>query len=143
MNERGEGGGEIEDYDDRWLLIPELCIYEEGAPPSAGEYHVCMRAGTVAITIRWTDAAGQKHLIEFGGPCDGKPRATDQPGVASVSFIQVDASTLDSTAFAADGSEVMYARRRKSEDGQLLCTLQRLRRADGSRYGIVQVYRRA
>jgi hypothetical protein len=97
----------------------------------------------VDIQIAWRDVRGRAHQIRFGGPCDGHPHETDQPGVAAVSFTQVDALTLDSAAFARDGAELMWARRRKSEDGGLLATVQRLQREDGTTYSVSQVYRRA
>jgi hypothetical protein len=133
----------VADYEDTWLLLPELCIYEEGKPPAAGEYRVAVRAGQVSISMRWTDAGGEEHALAFGGPCDGRPHPSAQPGVASVSFTQHDASTLDSTAFGPDGEALMHARRRRSADGELLCTVQRMRRADGSWYSNVQIYRHA
>jgi hypothetical protein len=131
------------EYDDRWRLVPELCIYEEGEPPIAGDYRVTVRGGVVDIRIGWRDVHDQAYSIRFGGPCDGQPHSSNQPGVATVSFTQVDDLTLDSTAFAEDESEIMWARRRKSADGELLSTLQRLRRDDGTTYCLLQVYRRA
>jgi hypothetical protein len=130
------------DYDDEWTLIPELCIYEKGEPPRTGAYRIKVRGGVVDIQISWRDAHGHDHSIRFGGPCDGQPHASEQPGVAAVSFTRVDDLTLDSAAFAADGTEIMYARRRKSQDGELLSTLQRLRRDDGTTYCVSQVYQR-
>ena len=131
------------DYDDKWRLVPELCIYEEGETPTAGDYRVTVQDGVVDIQIAWRDVHNQAHSIRFGGPCDGLPHSSDQPGVATVSFTQVDDLTLGSAAFAEDGTEIMYARRRRSEDGQLLSTLQRLRRDDETTYSLLQVYRRA
>jgi hypothetical protein len=133
----------VTDYDDEWVLVPELCIYEEGEPPLEGVYRITSKEGLVDLRIAWRDIHDQTHSIQFGGPCDGESHQSDQPGIAAVSFTQVDELTLDSAAFSEDGTELMWARRRKSEDGWLLSTVQRLRREDGTTYSLTQVYRRA
>ena len=101
----------------------------------------------------WVEGACQEEirgrgLSYMGGSKNPMPglafrRWFGPPGVAAVSFTQIDDLTLDSSAIAEDGTEIMYARRRKSQDRELFSTLQRLRCEDGTTYCLVQVYQRA
>jgi hypothetical protein len=95
----------------------------------------------VEISIKWIDVDGAGHAIEFGGPLDGERHLSDQAGVSETSFTLVDECTIDSAAWL-DGKEIAYARRCRSRDRELLATLQRGRRGDGSTFRNTQVYRR-
>ncbi len=129
-------------YVGKWILVPELCIYEVGEPPASGLYTIAAIGDRVRITIRWTTQAGDAHTIEFEGLADGamQPRP-DDGGPSHLSFTHVDAGVLDSRAFEGD-LEVAYARRCASVDGANLSTVQVGHRADGSTYRNFQVYRR-
>jgi hypothetical protein len=128
-------------YEGQWELIPELCFYEEGEPPASGLYEIRVTDGAVAIIVKWATASGETPAIEYGGPIDGVRRVAAQKGATSVSYSEIDDFTLDSAAYL-DDLEVAYARRRVSNDGRLLATLQVNRRADGFTSRTTQVYRR-
>ena len=128
-------------YAGTWLLLPELCLYEEGDPPESGVYSVEWKDGRADISISWQASDGHSHNISFGGPSDGtrQPTGSDVPSHPSISH--VDQYTLDSRAFDRD-NEIAYARRTASRDGELLVTVQAGRRPDGTQFHNFQVYKR-
>jgi hypothetical protein len=128
-------------YTGVWELIPELCVYEENDPPRSGLYTIERIADRVRMSIVWETLEGQSHSIEFGGAIDGSKQPVGNNPVSEVSFLHVDAATLDSSVFSSD-TRMAYARRRASADGTLLATVQESRRPDGSTYRNFQVYRR-
>ena len=131
----------MQEYDEEWQLVPELSFYEEGDPPISGVYRISVERDRVEIGIEWTAVDGSSHSIKFGGPLDGAKHPSDQPGVSETSFTLVDDFTIDSAAYA-NGEEIAYASRRKSREGDLLATVQRGRRSDGTTFLNTQVYRR-
>jgi hypothetical protein len=128
-------------YTGTWILLPELCLYQEGQPPTRGVYTIVQCGSAVEFSIDWTALDGSSHTISFGGPVDGSTQPIEaQPG-AELSIAAISPLILDSTVRA--GSRVVaYARRCVSNDGQLLATVQEGYRADGSTYRNLQVYRR-
>jgi len=127
-------------YEGSWTLIPELCIYESGEVPVSGKYSISETGGVVAITTEWTTTDGTAHSIEYGGPVDGSPQASDAPGVSKVVYQRIDKFTLDSTAYN-DTGKVMYARRKATEEGALMSTVQVLYHENVT-YSNFQVYRK-
>lgn len=128
-------------YAGRWILIPELCLYEENQPPRSGVYHIAVAADRVHIALAWETMEGTSHKIDFGGPIDGSLQPTGTTPVTHSSFHHIDELTLDSSAYSGD-TRIAYARRRVSADGTLLVTVQENRRPDGSTFRNFQVYRR-
>ena len=124
-----------------WILVPELCIYEEGIPPVSGIYRISQLEGDVRISIDWEAQDGSKHQIEFQAPDSGLKQPSNNPGTSHFSITRVSPLILDSRAYAGE-EEVAYARRCASDDGLLLATVQAGRRANGTSFRNFQVYRR-
>jgi len=124
-----------------WILVPELCLYEEGNPPVSGIYRISQLDGDVRISIDWEAQDGMKHQIEFQAPDSGAKQPSNNPGTSHFSITRVSPLILDSHAYAGE-EEVAYARRRASGDGLLLATVQAGRRANGRSFRNFQVYRR-
>ena len=80
-------------YPGTWLLVPELCLYEEGEPPRSGLYRISQQAGEVSISIAWQAQDGSEHEVEFGGPHDGSRQASESPGATHFSITRVNDST--------------------------------------------------
>ncbi len=123
-----------------WILVPELCLYEEGNPPICGVYRISQLEDDVRISIDWKAQDGSKHQIEFQGPDSGVRRPSSTPGVSYFSITRVSPFILDSHAYVGE-EQVAYARRRVSEDGLLLATVQVGRRPNGTTFHNFQVYR--
>lgn len=136
MNEEGNPA-----YIGAWVLVPELCLYEEGNPPEWGIYQIAQLDEGVRISIDWEAQDGSKHHIAFQAPDDGVKQPSNGPGTSYLSITRVSPLILDSHAYLGE-EEVAYARRRVSEDGCLLSTVQVVRRADGTSFRNFQVYRR-
>lgn len=129
-----------EKYNGRWLLIPELSIYQRGEPPLSGLYVISTESDKVNFTIQWTDASNSSHTLEFGGQANGEKQASNTPGVSHVSYEKIDNLILDSTAY--DGErKLLYARRAASKDGGILSVVQVIY-ADDEAYSNFQVYKR-
>lgn len=131
-----------------WVLIPELSIYEVGAPPASGVYEIARSQDRYDFTVRWTVEVGGAELsAAFGGPGDGSARPLDLPAGApdgtpdAMTITRVDEATLDSEAIL-DGRVVAYARRRVSSGGGLLSVMQEVRTPEGRGPRNFQVYRR-
>lgn len=129
-------------YTGNWVLIPELSFYEVGEPPLWGKYSISVENAEASIVIDWADSEGEIQSISLGGPIDGKfyPSETDKSLL--VAFEQVDDLTLDSRV-QLNGTDVAYARRRSSEQGDLLATLQIGTDENGNNNRTTQVYRKA
>lgn len=127
-----------DNYNGVWELIRGLCIYEQGEAPLSGTYRITSSGLEVRISIDWVDTEEEKHSISFSGPIDGSEVPIEAPGLTHMTFTRIGPDVLDSAAF--DGKEeVMYARRAVS--GDLLSTLQRIKRNEGT-VSIFQVYKR-
>ena len=124
-----------------WTLVPELCIYEEGTRPLSGIYQISQRDNDVRISIDWEAPDGSKHHVEFQAPDNGERQPSSNPGTSHLSITRINPFILDSSAYA-ENEEVAYARRRASEDGLLLSTVQVGRRPNGTSLRNFQVYRR-
>jgi hypothetical protein len=124
-----------------WILLPELCLYEEGNPPASGIYRISQLGDDVRISIEWKAQDGSKHQIEFQAPDSGVKQPSNNPGTSHFSITRVSPLILDSRAYAGE-EEVGYARRRASDDGLLLATVQAGRRTNGTSFRNFQVYRR-
>lgn len=125
-----------------WALIPELCLYQSGAPPRAGLYRIARAGEEIAISISWETRDGQTHSTAFSGQADGRVLPAEA-GAPSFSLTHIDAATLDSAAFA-DGAQIAYARRIVSKAGDLMSVLMETRDASGALTSRnFQIYRRA
>lgn len=125
-----------------WILVPELSLYQAGQPPRSGRYEIELTAQQARFSVAWRGADDDEHAIEFGGCPDGARHRADSPGVTHLSIDVVDPYTLDSRAFRGQ-IQLAYARRRASDDGELLSVVQELSGPDGSTIRNFQVYRRA
>lgn len=125
-----------------WLLIPELCQYQEGGPPLACNYEIAVNGEKAQFSLSWTDKDGKPHSIHYGGPTDGSVIPFKGGHISEMSFSKVDPNTLDSSSYAY-GREVNYARRRVSADGSLLTVQQIIRHNGDASTRNFQVFRRA
>ncbi|MDP6736287.1 MAG: hypothetical protein QF732_07280 [Nitrospinaceae bacterium] len=130
----------IEKFFGNWVLLPELCIYQNGEPPPSGLYVIRSKTEVIEFEIEWKDTSGTDHSLSYGGPLDGKKHTSDSPGVSDVAYEKIDDLTLDSTSY--DGDKIlMYVRRVASETGDLLAVSQVIFGENGSLSNF-QVYRR-
>ncbi len=125
-----------------WLLMPETCIYEQGAPPRAGSYRIEDEGEALRFTIAWTAADGSTHEVTFAGRPDGVavPFAGGD-AVDAMSITLVSPRDLRSAAFWR-GQERMVAQRQLDARGDAMRVTQVVRFADGTRAANVAVYRR-
>lgn len=133
--------GKKRSYLGTWILVTELCLYEEGSPPVSGIYRISLLDGDVRISTDWEAQDGSKHRIEFQARDSGVKQPSNNPGTSHFSITRISPLILDSRAYV-DDEEVAYARRRVSDDGLLLATVQSGRRANGTSFRNFQVYRR-
>lgn len=124
-----------------WILVPELCFYEEGTPPASGIYRISQHEDVVRVAVDWEAIDGSKHHVEFQAPDSGVKQSSSAPGTSHFSITRVSPLVLDSRAYV-DDVEVAYARRHASHDGLLLTTVQVGRRPNGTSFRNFQVYRR-
>lgn len=127
-------------YNGKWVLIPELCIYQSGEPPISGSYEIQTEDGFTQFQIEWKDKSGGENTIQFGGIANGEKCESDTPGISHVIYQRVSNLILDSTAFN-DEEILLYARRAASLDGKILAVSQVLY-AKGTSSTNFQVYRR-
>ncbi len=117
-------------FSGHWKLIPELCQYQEGAPPASCIYKIAHNGDTADFALSWSDKDGKIHNVSYGGPTDGSVIPFKGGHVNEMSFSRVDANTLDSSAYS-QGREVSYSRRKASPDG-LLLSVQLVQRRNGN-----------
>lgn len=123
--------------DGTWLLVPELCHYETGEPPSSGVYTISTTGGVVTFRIRW-HKGGQDFETAFAAPLDGTSVTGEFPGVDSF-LVREEGNMLISEAFAK-GQCVARATRRAA--GGLMSVMQETADGRGGWSRTWQVYRR-
>ena len=110
-----------------WQLIPELSLYANGVPPTAGRYTITQSAGgALILEVSWRMPGDHTdRIIRFGGPADGSRIAMPPADVGPDAFtlMPVDEHTLDSAAYRGQ-HRVAYARRVVSQDHALLAVVQ-------------------
>ena len=122
-----------------WVLLPELCFYSNGTPPESGRYEIGLIDGRFVFGIQWV-AGGEARSTSFSAPADSEAELTEIPGLTHVQVEAPDPQTLDSSAFAGE-DRLAFARRRVSNDGQLLSVFQTNQSPDGPTE-TYQVYKR-
>lgn len=128
-------------YLGRWELVPELSLYESGEPPRQGTYVLEASSEGISVSIDWVDGNGESGAASYGGPTDGTEIELEAPGSPKLTMTHKDDGTLESAVFV-EGTEVAWAQRRASSDGQLLSVVQSGRDAEGEPFRNFQVYRR-
>lgn len=125
-----------------WVLMPETCVYEQGAPPRAGTYRIAAEGAALRFTIDWTAADGAAHHATFAGRPDGV--AVPFAGGDAVDALAITlASPRDLRSSASwRGVERMVAQRQLDASGQAMRVTQLVRFADGTHAANVAVYRR-
>jgi hypothetical protein len=121
-----------------WLLVPELCHYDQGEPPERGQYEIATQGGIVTFRIKWRKG-GQDFETSFAAPLDGSSVTGEFPGIDSF-LVRQDGAALISEAYAK-GEVVARAVRRAS--GDLLSVMQENADGRGSWVRTWQVYRKA
>lgn len=125
----------------RWEFIPELSFYEQGEPPQSCLYEITVDGINVGLKLTWVKTDGEEIAIEFGGLADSIPQPVESPQGAEASYSTVSDDILESRMFIA-GTEMAYAKRVVSSDGQLMSVLQVNTTPSGEKVRITQVYRR-
>jgi hypothetical protein len=125
-----------------WRLDTGESRYELGAPPRDGAYTLAYDGVTLHFDIEWTGADGKVLRQAIDAIPDGQEHQYTGPGVDSVCYTLVDASTLDSTA-AKEGRIVAHARRVLAADHSSMEIVQSGQRPDGSAFANRSLYRRA
>ena len=125
-----------------WVLLPETCVYEQGAAPRSGTYRIEEDGELLRFTIDWIAADGAAHHAAFSGRPDGVavPFAGGDP-VDAIAITAVSSRDLRSSAFWR-GQELMVAQRQLDAGGNAMRVTQLVRFADGTRAANVSVYRR-
>ena len=130
------------DFLGTWLLIPESCQYEQGAPPRQGRYTIAEETGRLLFTIRWVDADGASHDVAFSGVPDGQPVPFAGGPLADALAISAPSDRrLDSSAFK-DGELLMAAERQLDETRTSMRIVQQVRLPDGTRPTNISIYRK-
>lgn len=123
-----------------WMLVPELCQYEEGHPPKSGTYNIELKDDVVTLDLTWTDDKDKTHHLNYGGPVDGSVHPHNG-NKFEMSYTRVDDLRLDSSTYH-NGFEAMYAHRKASDDGKLMVVLMVQNHQDEGSTRNFQVYRR-
>ena len=125
-----------------WLLLPETCVYEQGAAPRAGTYRIEEDGELLRFTIDWVAADGTAHHATFAGRPDGVsvPFAGGD-AVDAITITAVSPRDLRSSA-SWRGQERMVAQRQLDAGGNAMRVTQLVRFADGTSAANVAVYRR-
>ena len=124
----------------KWTLIPELCQYQDGSPPTSGHYEIDLQNGEAQFDIAWKDENGKDHLVHYGGPVDGSVNPLNG-GKIEVSFTRVDRHRLDSSTYCG-GFEASHVHRKASEDGKLMIVVTTHNHDSDSATRNFQVYRK-
>jgi hypothetical protein len=93
-----------------WVLMPETCVYEQGAPPRAGTYRIAAEGDALRFTIDWTAADGAAHHATFAGRPDGVAVPFAGGDAVDALAITLASPATCSTAFWR-GQERMVAQR--------------------------------
>ena len=125
-----------------WILIPESCDYQQGAPPRQGRYEISEVDGRLSFFIAWTDSEGAQHQVTFSGIPNGE-RVPFSGGVLAdaLSICAPTRRRLDSSAYK-DGEELMVAERHLDDTGNAMRVIQQVRLRDGTRPTNISVYQR-
>ncbi len=125
-----------------WVLIPDSCQYEQGEPPRDGRYVIAEADARLTFTIDWSDAAGSKHQVSFGGLPDGQPVPFAGGELAdALSIAAPSERRLDSVAYWR-GEALMWAERQLDDAGNTMRVVQQVKLPDGSRPTNLSLYRR-
>ena len=123
-----------------WKLDPTQSRYEFGTPPQSGLYRIEPDGDELKFSVEWVGDDGKSYQISFSGIPDGKDYAYENPAIAdTVSFTQVDKTTLDSTS-KKDDRVILHANRVLSEDGTEMTITQSGTTPDGKSYSNIAVY---
>ena len=90
-----ENSKQSDRYVGTWILVPELCLYEEGEPPLLGRYKIEQQSNEVQISVWWKSKDGTELETEFGGSNDGTKIPADYPGVSHLSITRISEFILD------------------------------------------------
>ncbi len=125
-----------------WMLMPETCVYEQGAAPRAGTYRIEADGELLRFTIDWIAADGAAHHATFAGRPDGvSVPFAGSDAVDAIAITAVSPRDLRSSA-SWRGQELMVAQRQLDASGNAMRVTQVVRFADGTSAANVAVYRR-
>ena len=126
-----------------WLLIPESCRFEQGAPPRSGTERIVRNRERLRFELSWVDASGVAEGAVFEGVPDGKPEPFAGSDLADTLVVHaVSARELTTSAFY-QGKERMVAQRQLDDTGAAMRLVQVVRFPDGETLANISVYRRA
>ena len=131
----------LEPFLGRWELDPNQSVYQFGTPPASGVYVIDYDGVRLRFVIEWTTAEGQAMQTTVEAIPDGQDHPYDAPGVDAINYELTPDGALDSTA-KRGAAVVAYARRRLSEDGQLMFIRQQGQTPTGQAFTNASVYLR-
>lgn len=126
-----------------WILDVEACDYEQGEPAQGGSYAI--EADDLGLTfhMRWIDATGEEHAVSFTGQPGTQETALKQSGLADALLLYLEKEGGLVSEARRDGTVLMRAVRRLSDNNATMTIEQTVHLPDGSTSTNTMVYRRA
>lgn len=124
----------------KWTLNREKSAYQLGQPPKVGSYNIEAEGKGLKVTMEWTALDDKDYSMVYHSIPDGKQYPySENPAVDAMMMEQVDALTLDTSAYK-DGQVVSYARRQVSEDGRTMTIIMTGKTPSGEDYKNLAIY---
>lgn len=131
-----------QDFLGSWQLIVESCDYQQGDPPRSGSYEISEESERLVFKMRWIDAEGASHEMQFSGVPDGSQEPFAGGELADALCVEsVSPRELNSVA-TFRGKRRMVAQRQLDETGMAMRVTQVIFLPDGSHLANVAVYRK-
>jgi len=125
-----------------WILIPDSCDYQQGAPPRSGSYRIALDGDRLSFHVEWIDAAGEQQRATFSAlPNGGKEPFAGGELADALEVRAVSERELNSYAYW-QGRECMVAQRQLDDSGAAMRITQVVRFPDGTQLANVSVYRK-
>jgi len=116
---------------DEWVLVTELCDYEQGEVPVAATYHIRDDGGDLIFDMSWETPDNETHQMALRGKPDGKLAPFNGGDLVDALSISVVSTHEVNSAAAMNGVVLMSVIRRLSPDGQQMAVLQEVKLPNG------------